>query len=145
MDKVVKLADKLGVQEIQFYPFKVAGNAVREIKHLQIRPDDWQEVYEKLFAAAEKYSNIIMDFGLDNNPIIAGYLGKISLPCPCGRYSIVVRPSGDVTACGLAVKVIGNVHRQSLVDIWRNSPELLLIRQGKKSPCELFCESFAGT
>jgi len=141
MEKVLELADKSGVQGVQFYPFKIAGNAVQQINQLQLSLNDWQKVYEKLFALAEKYSNVTVDFGLDNNPIIAGYLGRKTLPCPCGRYSIVIRPSGDVTACAVAVRVIGNIHRRPLLGIWQNSPELLSIRKGKKSPCELLCES----
>ena len=138
--KVINLAYKLGVNEVQFYTFKVAGNAIRQFKQLKLNPNKWQKVYETLFATAKSYPSLTIDFGLDNDPVIARYLGKTALPCPCGRYSIVIKPSGDVSACGLAVNVIGNVHRQSLLDIWQNSPELLLIRQETKSPCEFLLQ-----
>lgn len=137
-----ELANKLGVEEIQFYPFKIVGNAIQQLEQLRLEPENWRTVYRELSVIAKKYSKITVDFGLDNNPTIACYLGRKTLPCPCGRYSIVIKPSGSVTACGLAVRIVGNVHHRSLLDIWQNSPELLAIRQGEKNPCEVLYKTF---
>jgi AdoMet-dependent heme synthase len=133
---IIGLAERWGIAEVQFYPFKVAGNAARRFRELQLEPAEWRAVYKAIYVTAEKHPHVTVDLGLDNSPVIARHLGRESLPCPCGRYSVVIKPSGDVSACGLAVKVIGNVHQRSLSEIWLESPELAAIRRGEKSPCE---------
>lgn len=134
--KIIRLAKELGVEEVQFYTLKFAGNAISIMDELFLTPDEWKSTYQRIFIEAEKNPELRIDFGLNNDPLVAGYLGRPFTPCPCGRYSIAIRPSGDVTACGVAISIIGNVHTRSLLDIWQNSPELLTIRKGEKSPCQ---------
>jgi len=134
--KIIRLASGLNIDGVQFYTLKFSGNAIKRINQLRLSPDEWKIAYERIFSEAEKKPQLNIDFGLDNDPLVAGYLGRPFTSCPCGKYSIVVRPSGDVSACGVAVNIIGNVHNQSLLDIWENSPELLAIRSGGKNPCQ---------
>jgi len=134
--EILHLAEDLEIEQVQFYPMKIVGNAGEEIKDLWLSADDWKNTYDIIFKEAKLHPMLNIDFGLDNDPMVAGYLNRKALPCPCGRFSVVIKPSGDVSACSLAMNIVGNVHQRSLLDIWQNSEDLLAIRRGKRSPCE---------
>jgi len=133
---IIQLAHDLGVAGIQFYTMKAVGNAESDLR-LQLNPQEWRTLYKGIFSEAEKYPDIKFDFGLDNDPVVASYLGREPLLCACGRFSVVVKPSGDVSACSLLIKVLGNLHSDSLLDLWQNSPDLCRIRAERKNPCSL--------
>lgn len=135
---VFDLAQDCGVANIQFSPIKIVGNAAKNLQELQLTPEEWKAMYEELIAKAEAYPNLSIHFGFDNNPIVSGYVGKTILPCPCGRYSITVKPNGDVSPCNVVSTVVGNVFQKPLLDIWQNAPELHTIRSGTASPCMSF-------
>jgi len=136
--RVFGLAEDLGVTNVQFSPVKVVGNAAENLRDLQLEPDEWRMLYEALSAEAVKHPDMNIHYGFDNNPVIAGYVGKAILPCPCGRYSITVKPNGDVSPCNVVSTVVGNVFQRPLLDIWRHAPELQAIRSGTASPCTYF-------
>ena len=51
-----------------------------------------------------------------------------SYPCSAGHTAIYISPYGDVTPCVQFPLPTGNIRRQRLLDIWRNSPELNNVR-----------------
>jgi len=132
---VYALAESLGILSIQFAPVKIVGNAAANLRDLQMTPDEWRALYDTLQAEGARHLNIDTHYGFDNNPVIADIVGKDILPCPCGRYSITVKPNGDVSPCNVVPTVVGNVFQRPLLDIWRHVPELLAIRSGTASPC----------
>jgi len=133
--EVFNFAQDCGITSIQFSPVKITGNAAKNIQDLQLKPEEWKSLYKDIIAKAKDYPDLNIHLGFDNNPVVAGYIGKIILPCPCGRYSITVKPNGDVSPCNIVSIVVGNVFQQSLLDIWQNAPELRAIRNEAKSPC----------
>jgi len=133
--EVFHFAQDYGITSIQFSPVKIIGNATKNLQSLQLKPEEWKFLYKDIIAKAKDYSRLNVHLGLDNNPVIAGYLGKTISPCPCGRYSISIKPNGDVSPCNVVPMVVGNIFHQSLLDIWQNAPELQTIRNGNKSPC----------
>jgi radical SAM protein with 4Fe4S-binding SPASM domain len=50
------------------------------------------------------------------------------LPCSAGHTAVYISPYGDVTPCVQFPLPSGNIRRQRLLDIWRNSPELNEVR-----------------
>ncbi len=135
---VFDLARECGVTFVQFAYVKAVGNAAENLTSLQLSPSEWVALYSAIRTQAESYPDLNIHFGLDNNPIIAGYVGQTILPCPCGRYSIAIKPNGDVSPCNVVTTVVGNVYRQSLLDIWQEAPELIKIRSGTANPCASF-------
>jgi radical SAM protein with 4Fe4S-binding SPASM domain len=52
-----------------------------------------------------------------------------SYPCGAGNRAVYISPSGDVTPCVQFPIVCGNVRREKFEEIWRNSPNFLMVRQ----------------
>jgi radical SAM protein with 4Fe4S-binding SPASM domain len=57
--------------------------------------------------------------------------------CHAGIYYFSLRPNGDVYPCTFLPITVGNIRKQSLTDIWQNSPILkhLRNRQNLKGEC----------
>ncbi len=57
--------------------------------------------------------------------------------CHAGIYYFSLRPNGDVYPCTFLPITVGNIRKQSLTDIWQNSPVLkqLRNRQNLKGEC----------
>lgn len=51
-----------------------------------------------------------------------------SFICSAGRRSCLIHPNGDVTPCGFINKVAGNIRKDSLETIWKNSEVFREIR-----------------
>ena len=49
-------------------------------------------------------------------------------PCSAGHTALYITPYGDVTPCVQFPLPSGNIRRQKLSDIWRDSPELQDVR-----------------
>jgi len=49
-------------------------------------------------------------------------------PCSAGHTVVYISPYGDVTPCVQFPLPSGNIRRQKLIDIWRDSPELKEVR-----------------
>jgi Predicted Fe-S oxidoreductases len=137
--RLLELAKQWRVTMVQFQTYKEYGNAQENSDMLRMDREEWRSVYAllKKSYASQSPNDPKVDLGLDSDPVLAAEIGFPSAhtECMCGIYSLTVRPNGDVVACAFTSEVIGNLHRDSLLDIWHQSPELMQIRQGGKSPC----------
>jgi MoaA/NifB/PqqE/SkfB family radical SAM enzyme len=86
-----------------------------------------------------------LDISIDD-PIIAllggrdaGSLVKGSV---CGKLSLNIKTNGDITPCGFIPIVIGNIVRDDLREVWRDSPVLARMRNkqptGKCAGCSKY-------
>jgi radical SAM protein with 4Fe4S-binding SPASM domain len=48
--------------------------------------------------------------------------------CAAGTRYITILPNGDVIPCMVLQVILGNVHKERLIDIWRQSPVLKMLR-----------------
>lgn len=137
--KIALLAERLGVQKVKFDEVFCVGNAACLSKDIVLTVKD----RKNLLKTAEK---IKMDFpgfaaGCIFNTLEAfrrikkpGYKKeRLPLkihPCPAGVIMCDIRPDGIVAPCGILWGVnAGDLRKNSLRDIWRNSPELKDLRK----------------
>lgn len=139
--KLLQIADELGVSMVQFQTFKAQGNASINLLSLNPTSTGWLDIFraiqQEIDILAARGSKLRVDLGLESDPVIAKRLGLTTAhkECSCGIYSAVIRPNGDVVPCSFVPEILGNVHKNSLLDIWTSSPILNRIRTGKGSPC----------
>ncbi|MCR4279011.1 MAG: radical SAM protein [bacterium] len=138
---LLDLTDRWGVNKVQFQTFKQYGNASLHLLSLNMTRMQWRKTFQAIEVARTRLANagskLNVDLGLDEDPSLASEIGLSSVQekCICGIHSITLKPNGDIVACSFAPRVIGNVHQQSLIDLWRNSPVLRRIRKGGGNPC----------
>lgn len=97
--------------------------------------------YEKLISLNDRYGDGVANYGeLD-------FVKSLdSPPCSIGKSGLSVDPFGNVNPCNAHKVVLGNIHRDSLEDIWLHSSELQRIRKLKMqdiSPKCSQCENIA--
>ncbi len=75
------------------------------------------------------------------SPFLKGYAGGAG-GCPAGTHYMGIRPNGDVTPCPYLPEFGGNLRRESLERVWRESEPFVRIRRrdslgGRCGACEL--------
>jgi MoaA/NifB/PqqE/SkfB family radical SAM enzyme len=121
--RFVALAEEMQLAGIEFKRFRASGNGVSNMHAYSLRGEQEQ----LLHAQIERFKH---ESGLDIALIYGAEAGPSGdSGCPCGSKSICIRPNGDVSPCAYGEAVIGNLTATTLTDLWRNSPELKLMRE----------------
>ncbi len=149
IDELVAFAREQGVGQLNFHNFKCSGLGLSHKDELDLSPEEWKEFYRGALAAKEREKGL--DISLDD-PIIAllgardaGSLVKGSV---CGKLSLNIKANGDMTPCGFIPVVIGNIVRDDLKQVWRDSAVLEKMRNkkptGKCSGCSKYEDCLGG-
>jgi MoaA/NifB/PqqE/SkfB family radical SAM enzyme len=117
----VALAERERLDGVNFKRFRPAGNGLRTRTQYELDQAQEQRLIDDI-AHLQRSSEL--DISLNYNP----EPDDIDGGCSCGTAAIALRPNGDVAPCSYGELVIGNLTRQSLVDVWRSSPELQAMR-----------------
>jgi len=149
IDELVALALEHRVGQLNFHNFKCSGLGLANKDDLDLTPEEWKEFYRDAIAAKRSVKDL--DISLDD-PIIAllgereaGSLVKGSV---CGKLSLNIKANGDMTPCGFIPIVIGNIVRDDLRQVWKESAVLERMRNkqptGKCSGCSKYEDCLGG-
>jgi GeoRSP system radical SAM/SPASM protein len=149
IDDLLAFALAQGAGQLNFHNFKCSGLGLAHRDELDLTPDEWLEFYRAALAAKTEVKGL--DISLDD-PIIAllgardaGSLVKGSV---CGKLSLNIKANGDITPCGFIPVVIGNIVRDDLREVWRDSPVLAQMRNkqptGKCAGCSKYADCLGG-
>lgn len=149
IDELVAMALKSGVGQLNFHNFKCSGLGLANKDSLDLSAGEWKEFYRGAIAAKRSVKGV--DISLDD-PIIAlldardaGSLVKGSV---CGKLSLNIKANGDMTPCGFIPIVIGNIVRDDLRQVWKESAVLEKMRNkqptGKCSSCSKYEDCLGG-
>ena len=149
IDDLVAFALEQRAGQLNFHNFKCSGLGMAHRDELDLSPGEWQEFYRAALAAKDKVKGL--DISLDD-PIIAllGASGAKSLVkgSVCGKLSLNIKANGDITPCGFIPVVIGNIVRDDLRKVWRDSPVLARMRNklptGKCAGCSKYADCLGG-
>lgn len=145
IEKIIKLAENLRVDEIVLKNYKPAGKGLINIQY-DLKPLEWKNLYLKLMKI-KKRARVKINLGAE--PILC-LLKKIPSETetennfsirgdPCGKLSLCLKPNGDITPCAyISNVVLGNMLEDDLLRVWNYSPFLLKLRNKKpKGKCKL--------
>jgi GeoRSP system radical SAM/SPASM protein len=146
---IVAFAQEQEAGQLNFHNFKCSGLGLAHKDELDLSPEEWREFYLKAIAAKKEVKGL--DISLDD-PIIAllGARGAGSLVkgSVCGKLSLNIKANGDITPCGFIPVVIGNIVRDDLRQLWRDSPVLAKMRNklptGKCAGCGKYDDCLGG-
>lgn len=145
--EIVNLSAEHGAGTVYLHNFKCSGRGMENREELDLSPDAWRAFYEQALAfRAQAPAKIAFD-----DPIIA-LLGEKEPGAvkgsTCGKLSLHIEPDGDATPCGFIPLTVGNVLKDGLKEIWKNSPVLKKMRektpQGKCRSCDAYGECLGG-
>lgn len=118
-----RLAERFGIDGIEFKRFRPAGNGVATMGDYILGEAEEERLRASVAAlAATTRLDIQLVYGAEPEGPDRG--------CPCGVRSITLRPNGDVTPCAYSEQVIGNVLDTPLSRLWCESPDLEAMRRG---------------
>jgi len=149
IDDLVAFALDKGVGQLNFHNFKCSGLGLTHKDELDLTSEEWKVFYQAALAAKGKVSGL--NISLDD-PIIALLgardVGSLVKGSVCGKLSLNIKSNGDMTPCGFIPMVIGNIVKDDLREIWRDSPLLAKMRNkqptGKCSGCSKYDDCLGG-
>ncbi len=135
--------------QLNFHNFKCSGLGLSNKDELDLSPEEWKIFYRCALSAKEREKTL--DISLDD-PIIAllGARDTASMVkgSVCGKLSLNIKSNGDITPCGFIPVVIGNIARDDLRKVWRESAVLDKMRNkkptGKCSGCSKYEDCLGG-
>ena len=146
---LLELARRLGAAQVYLHNFKCSGKGMEHRFELDLEPLEWRDFYREAlaFAANPAFPEISFD-----DPILASLGARDAehgIPgSTCGKLSLHLRPNGDITPCGFIPLVLGNILRDDLQTLWRESPVLEAMRhktaQGKCTACGHYAACLGG-
>ncbi len=164
-DEIPKRIDfvaDLGVDEFAVYDLIPVGRGksmmdeamtqeqrVKLVRYLQFLQEDTEMVFS-MSGGQPLYPEIAMEMHKQNGTKPKGLLLRNfwihhAVGCHAGMSYFSLRPNGDVYPCTFLPITVGNIRKQSLHDIWYNSPILNQLRdrsnlKGKCGSCEYRAE-----
>jgi GeoRSP system radical SAM/SPASM protein len=140
---------QLGASQMFLHNFKCSGKGMEHRFELDLEPMEWRDFYREALAFSKDpaYPEICFD-----DPILAS-LGARSAESgvagsTCGKLSLHLRPNGDITPCGFIPLVLGNILRDDLPALWRQSQVLDALRHkhatGKCTSCGHYAACLGG-
>ena len=150
VDPLIAFARLHGAQQINFHNFKCSGLGMANRDELDLSPQEWRSFYRTALAAKEQGAGLDVSF---DDPIIAslglkGGAGALVKGSVCGKLSLNIKSNGDITPCGFIPIVIGNIVRDDLEVVWRESQVLDRLRHkeptGKCVSCSSYEECLGG-
>jgi radical SAM protein with 4Fe4S-binding SPASM domain len=138
---------KKGASGIGLLRFHPVGRGKKN-KHLEITTQERKRIIEKIYRIkaeigdsfpikVETPSSILIAMNYPKLIEEHKYVFYSKRGCPAGTMSMDIRANGDVVPCSQFPLVIGNIRKQSIKDIWENSPvfKLLRNRENLKGKC----------
>ncbi|HXC92816.1 MAG TPA: GeoRSP system radical SAM/SPASM protein [Geobacteraceae bacterium] len=149
IDELISMARKHGASQLNFHNFKCSGLGLANKDELDLSPSLWKDFYRD--AMKRKLECSDLDISLDD-PIIAslGMRDESAMVkgSVCGKLSLNIKSNGDITPCGFIPSIIGNIVKDDLKEVWKNSQVLDKLRhktpQGKCASCNDYAECLGG-
>jgi GeoRSP system radical SAM/SPASM protein len=146
---LIEFARQHNVKHINLHNFKCTGLGYTHKDELDLSPEEWRNFYLEAIEAKQRLND--MHLSLDD-PIIAslGYHDGNSLVkgSVCGKLSLNIKSNGEITPCGFIPIVIGNIYHDDLLELWKTSPVLDMMRnktpKGKCLRCSHYADCLGG-
>lgn len=132
-NEVQKAIDVFGKRDLAFLNFRRfiktgAGGNINE----SISPTQYLKLFHIINKVREKDERISLG-GEPQRIVSNSKLRKKALEfneggCSAGRYFISIDPNGDITPCGFIPIPIGNIHKNSIQEVWEKSIVLNKLR-----------------
>jgi radical SAM protein with 4Fe4S-binding SPASM domain len=141
IDYVVRLAEDLGIKEINILRFVPQGRGKLNEKWLELSPVQCVQLTEMITEIRKKLTTLKVGSHLDFSFIYDSSLSPE--PCKAGLSKCLIQPNGDVLPCavfkGLSKYVAGNIKTSSLLTIWGESRVFDIFRNFKVNNLKGLC------
>ena len=140
---VLKFAQSLNIKAFSDYILMGEGNLCTDNLKNRLSIEETEKVIRAIIEYDLDYDRWVREKRKDVETIDIEQFAKQAL-CGAGLNNICISENGDLYPCpGWQSKIVGNINRQSLKDIWDNSEDLKSIRKVTHAafPQCLHCEA----
>ena len=154
VEQLIEFVRSIGVDDILFNDFKIAGNARKNDAQLSISAhDDLVELGNLIKGTKEKYKEFVQ---WSEDPSLWLKLGEIDQfeqlvksggrkgifgVCGAGSISLSIKSNGEVVPClFMREYVCGNALNEKITDIWTTSGNLKALRDMANKPMKEFTD-----
>lgn len=125
---LIALAAEIGV-DIKLSPLRPIGRALDELPEQLIRPMDYYHIVEEITQLRPRYpyTRILTDFDIIDASNGDCLRDPQNLSCKAGRTMVNINYDGGIYPCAFFVTgagefCAGNLYRQSVTEVWQQSP-----------------------
>lgn len=147
--EIVPILREYKVTQLYLHNYKCSGLGYKNMEAYDLKPEEWKDFYRRALALKNELTDIIISFDdpilhllpeYDEHPLVKG--------STCGKLSLNIRSNGDITPCGFMPVVIGNILKDDIIKIWKESQFLNILRnpipQGKCKSCGVYENCLGG-
>jgi mycofactocin biosynthetic radical S-adenosylmethionine protein MftC len=140
---IYQLTDDLGIKLMYQGPVAPRDNGDLTPLQIQPRPETWNLINQTAVSRKEASTSHLEDKPstetLDNNQ--DKQKDKQATTCGVGTGGVDIDPYGNVRACMHLQQSAGNIHEQSIKDIWASSPLFIKARDNAVKAAKQFSDS----
>lgn len=134
LDEVARIGKALGVSKVKFNRLYYCGNAGCHLDAIAVSFQDDMRARRRILKLSDQYGQFIVGSSLDAAKLFDGTTVPAAHPergfCGAGILGLAIRPDGWITPCTTLWDVkVGNLKKNTFLDIWRHSPVLNKFRQ----------------
>ena len=120
LDRIIEVVRETGCDGILFAPFLLLRG---RLQHLALSDAERTQLFQKLRGLKKELRTMGVSENVDRCVLRHQFQPNAQVPYPChvGWYHVRLRLDGNVLPCGSCNLVMGNIHQQSLREIW-NGP-----------------------
>ncbi|HYF81640.1 MAG TPA: radical SAM protein [Clostridia bacterium] len=139
--EILKMALDMKVNCYSLRACMPCGRGKRNYSDLKLSPEQWKEVLEFLLEQKKEIQGkmefvsvepLLLMLDKDLQTRTEDFSEDNFASCGAGKTGCAIWPDGKVTPCAYIDQEAGNIHNQSLTDIWTNSPVFDIYRDYKK-------------
>ncbi len=147
--KLIPIAKEFRVKQLYLHNYKCSGMGYKNMEKLDLTPLEWKEFYKNALQIKQEHNEIIISFDDPIMHLLPEYIERpLVRGSTCGKLSLNIHSNGDITPCGFMSVKIGNVLKDNIVKLWKESETLNLLRnpvpQGKCKNCSIYENCLGG-
>jgi len=147
--EIIPLLKECGVKQLFLHNYKCTGFGYKNMEEYDLTPAEWKQFYKNALELKNSLKDIIISFDDPIIHLIPEYNDRpLVKGSTCGKLSLNIHANGDISPCGFMPVSIGNVLKDDIVSLWKNSPILNTLRNpvphGKCTSCNIYENCLGG-
>ncbi|GAB4433633.1 MAG: GeoRSP system radical SAM/SPASM protein [bacterium] len=146
---IIPLLKEYNVKQLFLHNYKCTGFGYKNMEEFDLTPEEWKDFYKRSIELKNRENDIIISFDDPIIHLIPEYNDRpLVKGSTCGKLSLNIHANGDISPCGFMPVTIGNILKDDIVDLWKNSALLNSLRnpvpQGKCKSCSIYDNCLGG-
>lgn len=146
---IIPIIKKYKVKQLYLHNYKCSGMGYKNMAELDLSPQEWKDFYKRALEVRKNNPDITISFDDPIMHLLPDYNERpLVRGSTCGKLSLNIHSNGDITPCGFMSVTIGNILKDDIIKLWKDSPVLNALRnptpKGKCASCNIYENCLGG-